>query len=79
MAESQYLPYLKQLKLSDEQIKHFEQWKYQAEQWHNQALEYIHEIPPNQLYAALGVLVFTIIFFLLSMLLPHIMILRAYF
>lgn len=66
MAEIQNAPYLKHLKLSDEQIKLLEQWNSQAEQWYNQAIDYIHQIPPNQLYAALGVLVFTILFFLLS-------------
>ncbi|KAH7510698.1 uncharacterized protein LOC107428701 [Ziziphus jujuba] len=39
-----------------------EQWKIQAEQWSQQALQYIHQIPPNQLYAALAVLLFPIIF-----------------
>ncbi|KAF3431237.1 hypothetical protein FNV43_RR25967 [Rhamnella rubrinervis] len=39
-----------------------EQWKNQAEQWFRQDFEYIHQIPPNQLYAALAVLLFTILF-----------------
>ncbi|KAL5540083.1 hypothetical protein UlMin_043154 [Ulmus minor] len=42
-----------------------ENWKIQAEKWSNQALNYINEVPPNQLYVALGVLTFTILFLLL--------------
>lgn len=40
----------------------FEEWKSQAEQWSRQVLQYLHQIPPNQLYASLGVLLFTILF-----------------
>ena len=50
-----------------------EQWKNQLEplknqatQWLNQGIEYSHQIPPTQLYAALAVLLFTTLFFLLS-------------
>lgn len=32
----------------------------------NEAQEYVQEIPPTQLYAALGVVLFTVFFFLLS-------------
>ncbi|KAL0004262.1 hypothetical protein SO802_011823 [Lithocarpus litseifolius] len=41
-----------------------EQWKNQATQWLNQGIEYSHQIPPTQLYAALAVLLFTTLFFL---------------
>nr|POE97850.1 signal recognition particle receptor subunit beta [Quercus suber] len=41
-----------------------EPWKNQATQWLNQGIEYSHQIPPNQLYAALAVLLFTTLFFL---------------
>ena len=40
----------------------FEELKTQLEQWSRQALEYIHQIPPIQLYASLGVLLFTVLF-----------------
>ena len=43
-----------------------EPWKNQATQWLNQGIEYSHQIPPTQLYAALAVLLFTTLFFLLS-------------
>lgn len=32
----------------------------------NESQEYVQEIPPTQLYAALGVVLFTVFFFLLS-------------
>jgi signal recognition particle receptor subunit beta len=43
-----------------------EQWKNQFEQWLKQGIEYSHQIPPTQLYAALAVLLFTTLFFLFS-------------
>uniref|UniRef100_A0A2N9IPU2 Signal recognition particle receptor subunit beta n=1 Tax=Fagus sylvatica TaxID=28930 RepID=A0A2N9IPU2_FAGSY len=43
-----------------------EQWKNQFEQWLKQGIEYSHQIPPTQLYAALAVLLFTTLFFLFT-------------
>ena len=43
-----------------------EPFKNQATQWLNQGIEYSHQIPPTQLYAALAVLLFTTLFFLFS-------------
>lgn len=36
-----------------------EQWKTEAQQWLQQGIEYAHQIPPTQLYAAVAVLLFT--------------------
>ncbi|PON44851.1 Small GTP-binding domain containing protein [Parasponia andersonii] len=49
----------------------FEEWKTQLEQWWNQALRYIHQIPQDQLYAALAVLIFTFLFLILVRLLKR--------
>lgn len=46
--------------------KNLEDLKIVAEQWLNQGTELVQQIPPNQLYAAIGVLLFTIIFFFSS-------------
>ncbi|EXB80853.1 hypothetical protein L484_020111 [Morus notabilis] len=40
----------------------FEEWKTQAEQLSRLALQFAHQIPPNQLYAALAIFLFTILF-----------------
>lgn len=40
----------------------FEEWKTQAEQLSCLALQFAHQIRPNQLYAALAILLFTILF-----------------
>lgn len=40
--------------------------KIQLQQWMNEAQEFIQEIPPEQLYAAAGVLLFTIFLFIIS-------------
>lgn len=42
-----------------------EPWKNQLEQWLNQGIEYIQQIPPTQLYAAIAVLLFTTLLILL--------------
>ncbi|XP_030961003.1 uncharacterized protein LOC126718461 isoform X1 [Quercus robur] len=56
---------LEQWKNQFEQWKNqLEPWKNQATQWLNQGIEYSHQIPPTQLYSALAVLLFTILFFL---------------
>ncbi|KAF9686710.1 hypothetical protein SADUNF_Sadunf02G0017500 [Salix dunnii] len=36
-----------------------EQWKTEAQQWLRQGIEYAHQLPPTQLYAAVAVLLFT--------------------
>lgn len=50
-----------------------EQWKVQAEQlkvqmeqWLEQGLEFVHQIPPIQLYVGVGVLLLTTLLLLLS-------------
>lgn len=40
--------------------------KIQLQQWINEAQEFIQEIPPEQLYAAAGVVLFTIFLFIIS-------------
>ncbi|KAM2363345.1 hypothetical protein ACFX1X_002415 [Malus domestica] len=35
------------------------QWKKQAEQWSSHALQYFHQVPPEQIYAAIAVFLFT--------------------
>ncbi|KAA8550188.1 hypothetical protein F0562_001872 [Nyssa sinensis] len=42
-----------------------EQWKNQIQQWLHQAEELIHQIPPNQLYIAIGAVLITALFLLL--------------
>ncbi|KAI4328210.1 hypothetical protein L6164_020582 [Bauhinia variegata] len=37
----------------------FEQWKEQLAHWWRLGLEYVHQVPPTQLYVAVAVLVFT--------------------
>lgn len=46
-----------------------EQWKTEAQQWLRQGIEYAHQIPPTQLYAAVAVLLFTTLLLLISNLL----------
>lgn len=48
-----------------------EPWKNQLEQWLNQGVEYIKQIPPTQLYAAIAVLLFTTLLLLSSIMLSH--------
>lgn len=43
-----------------------EQLKVQMEQWLEQGLELVHQIPPIQLYVGVGVLLFTTLLLLLS-------------
>ncbi|CAN6540416.1 unnamed protein product [Malus baccata var. baccata] len=43
-----------------------EQWKKQAEQWSSHALQYFHQVPPEQIYAAIAVLLFTSFLLLLG-------------
>lgn len=43
-----------------------EQWKKQAEQWSSHALQYFHQAPPEQIYAAIAVLLFTSFLLLLG-------------
>ncbi|CAN8237211.1 unnamed protein product [Cochlearia groenlandica] len=45
-------------------MENLEDLKAMAEQWSNQVIEFIEKIPPNQLYAAIGVLLLTTILFL---------------
>ncbi|CAH8292700.1 unnamed protein product [Eruca vesicaria subsp. sativa] len=47
-------------------MEKLEDLKIVAEQWWNQGIEYLQKIPPNQLYAAIGVLLFTTVLLLLS-------------
>ena len=54
--------------LKSKAMEGFEELKTRFEPWWNQALLYINQIPEEQLYVALGVLLFTIIFLILSML-----------
>ncbi|KAJ9169531.1 hypothetical protein P3X46_017713 [Hevea brasiliensis] len=42
-----------------------EQWKNEAKQWLQQGIEYAHQIPPTQLYAAATVLLLTTLFLLI--------------
>ncbi|CAN6579670.1 unnamed protein product [Malus baccata var. baccata] len=41
------------------------EWKKQAQQWWSQSLHYVHRIPPQQIYAAMAVLLFTTFLLLL--------------
>lgn len=43
-----------------------EKLKIQLQQLHNEGLEFVQKIPPAQLYAAIGVVIFTIFFFLIG-------------
>ncbi|KAJ6336319.1 hypothetical protein OIU78_012838 [Salix suchowensis] len=48
-----------------------EQWKTEAQQWLRQGIEYAHQIPPTQLYAAVAVLLFTTLLLLIIRLLKR--------
>lgn len=47
-------------------MENLEDLKMMAEQWSNQGIEYLQKIPQDQLYAAVGVLLFTTVLLLLS-------------
>ncbi|OIT33745.1 PREDICTED: signal recognition particle receptor subunit beta-like [Nicotiana attenuata] len=48
--------------MDKEKIEHL---KIQMQQWLYEVEEYVHQIPPTQLYAAIGVVLFTVILFLI--------------
>ncbi|XP_062110354.1 uncharacterized protein LOC133822135 [Humulus lupulus] len=51
--------------LKSRAMEGFEKLKTQFEPWRNEALHYINQIPEEQLYVALGVLLFSVIFLIL--------------
>lgn len=48
-----------------------EQLKSQMQQWLHEVEEFIHQTPPVQLYTALGVVLFTLIFLFISKLFKY--------
>jgi hypothetical protein len=52
--------------LAASKMEGIEQWKTEAQQWLQQGIEYAHQLPPTQLYAAVAVLLFTTLLLLTS-------------